>query len=137
MPKCKNDSKKYYRGTEPSPKGRGYCAHAYKVGEIQKGKNGKTWRVEITKNKIKRWVQRKYKLINIQIPSEYTDKFIDMLHKANTDFKNHFDGTGIDLTTGIYDIWYYPIPYEKAIQMKKYLTKKRFPHIHKIIYKDF
>lgn len=32
MPNCKNDSKKSYKGTEPSPKGLGYCAHASKVG---------------------------------------------------------------------------------------------------------
>ena len=32
MPNCKNDSKKSYKGTEQSPKGLGYCAHASKVG---------------------------------------------------------------------------------------------------------
>lgn len=32
MPNCKNDSKKSYKGTEPSPKGLRYCAHASKVG---------------------------------------------------------------------------------------------------------
>ncbi len=26
MPKCLNDPKKSYKGTEPSPKGLGYCA---------------------------------------------------------------------------------------------------------------
>ena len=25
MPKCKNDNSKSYKGTEPSPKGLGYC----------------------------------------------------------------------------------------------------------------
>jgi hypothetical protein len=35
MPVCKNDPTRYYRGTETSPKGRGYCAH----GE-EEGKNG-------------------------------------------------------------------------------------------------
>ena len=67
MPKCKNDNNKYYRGIEPSPKGIGYCAHACKLGQIKKGKNGKKWIVKATKNKIKRWVQIKNKLIKIQI----------------------------------------------------------------------
>ena len=137
MPKCKNDDKTYYRGTEPSPTGRGYCAHRCKIGEIKKGKNGQTWKVETTRNGVKRWVQRKFKTIKIQIPHDHANEFIDTLHKTNKDFKTYFDGTGIDLTNGIYDIWYYPIPYEKAVQMRKYLIKKRFPHIHKIIYKDF
>lgn len=29
--KCKNDSTRTYKGTEPSPKGRGVCAHAEPV----------------------------------------------------------------------------------------------------------
>lgn len=137
MPKCKNDDKKYYRGTEPSPKGHGYCAHACKIGEIKKGKNGQTWRVEMSRNRVKRWVQRKYKLINIQIPHDHVNNFITTLHTTNQDFKTYFDGTGIDLTTSLYDIFYYPIPYKKAVLMRKFLTKKRFPQIHKISYKNY
>ena len=38
MPKCKNDSGRSYNGTEPSPKGLGYCAHASRVGLKKKGK---------------------------------------------------------------------------------------------------
>ena len=91
----------------------------------------------MTYNKIKRREQREYKLINIQIPYVYADKFIDTLHKTNIDFKSYFDGTGMDLVTSMYDIWYYPIPYKKAVLMRKFLTKKRFPQIHKIIYKNY
>ena len=40
MPKCKNDPKKSYKGTEPSPKGLGYCAHGEKLGKVRKGKDG-------------------------------------------------------------------------------------------------
>jgi hypothetical protein len=36
MPTCKNDSKKSYKGTEPSPKGLGFCAHAEKLGSTKK-----------------------------------------------------------------------------------------------------
>ena len=81
---------------------------------------------------------QKYKLIKIQIPHSYADKFIDTLHNTNEDFKNHFDGTGVDLQNNskLIDIWYSPIPQEKAKKMKKFLNKKRFPKIHKIIYED-
>lgn len=37
--KCKNNPKKMYKGTEPSPKGLGYCAHSEKIGKIRKGKD--------------------------------------------------------------------------------------------------
>ena len=54
MPKCKNDETRSYTGNEPSPKGRGYCAHAEEVGKRRKGKDGKFWVVRETK-KVKRW----------------------------------------------------------------------------------
>jgi len=54
MPKCKNDETRSYSGDEPSPKGRGYCAHAEEVGKRRKGKDGKFWVVRETK-KGKRW----------------------------------------------------------------------------------
>jgi len=38
MPKCKNDLNSSYMGTEPSPKGLGYCAHA------EKNSNRKRWK---------------------------------------------------------------------------------------------
>ena len=39
MPKCINDPKKSYKGTEPSPKGLGYCAHSEKIGSEKKGRD--------------------------------------------------------------------------------------------------
>ena len=54
MPKCKNDPKKSYKGTEPSPKGLGYCAHGEKLGKIRKGKDGNNWKVESTKSGVLR-----------------------------------------------------------------------------------
>ena len=36
MPTCINDTLKHYKGDEPSPKGRGFCAHAEKVGTTKK-----------------------------------------------------------------------------------------------------
>lgn len=46
MPTCKNDSKKYYRGDEPSPKGLGYCARPEKIGKIRKGLDGNQWTIQ-------------------------------------------------------------------------------------------
>ena len=52
MTQCKNNPKKSYKGTEPSPKGLGYCGSGEKEGTIKKGKDGKQW---IIKNK--RWIK--------------------------------------------------------------------------------
>lgn len=60
MPKCKNDETRFFKGTEPSPKGKGYCAHAEKIGTKKKGTDGNKWIVKKTKNGIKRW----YKINN-------------------------------------------------------------------------
>ena len=56
MPTCKNDPTKTYKGTEPSPKGLGWCAHGEKEGKVRKGKDGKEWIVKKVKNGSKRWV---------------------------------------------------------------------------------
>ena len=42
MPKCKNDKNRTYKGTEPSPKGLGICAHAEKIGLKLKGNDDNT-----------------------------------------------------------------------------------------------
>ena len=57
MPKCKNDKTSYYKGSEPSPKGLGYCARCLKVGMVKRGKDGNKWEVRKTKNGIKRWMK--------------------------------------------------------------------------------
>ena len=54
MPVCKNNPKKTYTGTEPSPKGLGYCAGTEKEGTIKKGLDGDMW---IKSNG--RWVKNK------------------------------------------------------------------------------
>ena len=59
MPQCKNDPKKTYKGTEPSPKGLGYCAHSEKLGKERKGLDGNTWIVSQTKSGVKRWTKLK------------------------------------------------------------------------------
>ena len=69
MPKCINDPTRSYKGTEPSPKGLGYCAHAMKLGTVMKGKNKEMWKVKKTKNGIKRWVKTDEKASKINIKS--------------------------------------------------------------------
>jgi hypothetical protein len=56
MPKCKNDPKASFLGSEPSPKGRGICAHAEKAGSTRMGKDGRKWTVATRKpNNQKYW----------------------------------------------------------------------------------
>ena len=50
MPVCKNDPTKKYKGTEPSPKGLGYCAHAQALGSKKTGLDGKKYQVREDKN---------------------------------------------------------------------------------------
>ena len=76
MPKCKNDPKKSYKGTEPSPKGLGYCAHGEKEGKIRKGKDGNKWIIKKVKNGSKRWMK-----VSGKVKSKKVDKKIKK--KAN------------------------------------------------------
>ena len=57
MPKCKNAETGTYKGTEPSPKGLGYCARGEKVGKKKKGRDGNMWEVKETKKGTARWVK--------------------------------------------------------------------------------
>jgi hypothetical protein len=58
MPSCKNDSKRKYKGSEPSPKGLGYCAHAEHVGAVKKGTDGNKWIVSKVSNGSRRWKKK-------------------------------------------------------------------------------
>ena len=57
MPQCKNSNTGTYKGTEPSPKGLGYCARGEKLGKKKKGLDGNMWEVKKTKNGTLRWVK--------------------------------------------------------------------------------
>ena len=57
MPKCKNSETGTYKGTEPSPKGRGYCAKSEKLNKKMKGNDGNMWIINETKAGVKRWVK--------------------------------------------------------------------------------
>ena len=72
MPKCKNNSKKYYKGTEPSPKGLGICSQTLKEGTKKKGKDGNMWIVKKIKNGQLRWIKFKndsddYRIVNVTL----------------------------------------------------------------------
>lgn len=60
MPLCRN-GKGFYRGTEPSPKGRGYCARHEKIGTKKRGRDKKMWIVRSVKlttgKRSRRWVR--------------------------------------------------------------------------------
>ena len=55
MPKCKNNLKKTYKGTEPSPKGKGWCEGGMEEGVTKKGTDGNKWIVASNKLGHKRW----------------------------------------------------------------------------------
>jgi hypothetical protein len=55
MPTCVNAPAVRYKGTEPSPKGLGFCARAEAVGTVLDGNDGRRWIVAATKKKSKRW----------------------------------------------------------------------------------
>jgi hypothetical protein len=72
MPVCKNDPAKKYKGTEPSPKGLGFCAHSEKVGTTKKGKDENNWIVKQVSNGSKRWM----KIKSEKITNDYKNRFV-------------------------------------------------------------
>ncbi len=42
----KGNCKCYYKGTEPSPKGKGYCAHCGHLGSERIGIDGRKWKIK-------------------------------------------------------------------------------------------
>ena len=57
MPVCKNNPNHKYKGTEPSPKGIGWCASGEKIGRKRKGKDGNMWIIKKVSNGSKRWMK--------------------------------------------------------------------------------
>lgn len=68
---CKNDPKRKYKGTEPSPKGLGWCAHAEKEGKVRKGADGNKWVIKRNKNGNLKWVKKSNKKNNIKISKKW------------------------------------------------------------------
>ena len=83
MPKCKNSPTGTYKGTEPSPKGRGYCAKGEKVNKKMKGNDGKMWIISETKTGLKRWI----KFTNNKINSTKNSKKVTKTKQEKTKIK--------------------------------------------------
>ena len=81
MPKCKNDPTRSYKGTEPSPKGLGYCAHGMKEGDKKKGKDGNMWIIKKIKNGSLRWM----KIIKEKNIKLYLEPIITIFNTENDD----------------------------------------------------
>ncbi len=47
-----------YKGSEPSPKGRGFCAHNQVPGKVSKGLDGKMWIVAMRNNGSLYWKRK-------------------------------------------------------------------------------
>jgi len=56
--KCNCDNKRSYNGSEPSPKGLGFCAHCLPVNITMKGLDGNLW-VNEKYSKGKRWTKQR------------------------------------------------------------------------------
>jgi hypothetical protein len=55
MPRCANSPRNFYKGIEPSPKGRGICAGGMRVGVVERGRDGKDWITARMRNNVVRW----------------------------------------------------------------------------------
>jgi hypothetical protein len=89
MPQCKNDPNRSYKGTEPSPKGLGYCAHSENIGKERKGKDGNKWIVSETKSGIKRWIKKETKKETKKINKKEIIKRYNF--RNNSEFTNYFE----------------------------------------------
>ena len=80
MPPCKNDNSRNYSGTEPSPKGFGYCAHAEKIYTIKEGLDNNYWYVSPIGN------SKKWKLL--RIPGKWFNNLKKINKIVNLDTTN-------------------------------------------------
>jgi hypothetical protein len=55
----KGDCKCYYKGSEPSPKGKGYCAHCGNLGTEKVGTDGMKWKIKKRANGSLYWAKMK------------------------------------------------------------------------------
>lgn len=106
----------------------GQSASLYATNIVQMGNDDNPW-IVVKKNNKKKWVPvEKMYFVKIQIDYDDCDTIREFLEK-NKDFKETFDGTGMNLKTRIYDLFYYP---KDAQQMKRMQTRliqleKKYP----------
>ena len=100
MPKCINDPSRTYKGTEPSPKGLGYCAHSEKIGTKKKGLDGNNWEIKQNKKGINRWVKvNSNKKKETILLNSFINKYILPIIK-NWDYDTTFDIYSLSDYTG-------------------------------------
>jgi hypothetical protein len=116
MPPCNNDPKSSYKGTEPSPKGLGWAAHAEQVGKRRRGNDGNMYEVVIrSDNKTQYWAPIK--------TSTKKKKISTSIKKSTTKKKTHSTKKKISLKKT-------KIP---AFSVKKSTNKKKIPTSNKKI----
>ncbi len=142
MPNCKNNKGHYYKGTEPSPKGLGWCSGSMKEKTKKKGKDGNTWIVTKLKNGSKRWIkytktETKCSPQNVlRISQKQTLKII------KTKLKKELEKIGvkvfIETNKPINNIYIEDIPWNNVAKKLKldFISDSPFPIIIVVIKKD-
>ena len=111
MPKCLNDNKKSFKGTENSPLGLGYCSSNENIGTIMIGKNNKEWIVKQTKTS-KRWTEIKSKNTrnNVMVDDSSEDELINNIKKIDLNMGNIYSNINLnELDSSFYTDVYFPI----------------------------
>ena len=79
MLKCKNDKTRTYKGTEPSPKGLGWCAHAEDPHTRKTGLDGNEWIVhEWSKTLNSKKIIKKWYKVTPEDSDDYVDTITDI-----------------------------------------------------------
>ena len=140
MPFCKNDPKKSYKGTEPSPKGLGYCAHTENVGKIMKGLDGNKWIIAKTSQGVKRWIKYDNKkiikktnkklnnnIVNSKISKNDCSKFVIYEKKYETGF--FIKSIKYDIIQGLED--------NQKRYVRKFITYNKFEDKYTKVPEDY
>ena len=153
MPICKNDNKRYYKGTETSPRGLGYSAQVMKVGSKKTGKDGNMWIVKEIKDGSLRWMKFKtkedYKIVDVSESNLKKYKLEADIVKSARDILlilKKKDRDGVFLVKNNVIIGFYHLLLEPILQLvfinisKKYrgqrLCNKLIDHLTKYITKN-
>jgi len=83
MPICKNNPTRKYKGTEPSPKGFGWCASGEKIGKKRKGTDGNMWVIRKVSNGSKRWMKYSKTKVEKKTGSKTGSKTCYKINKSN------------------------------------------------------
>lgn len=99
--KCKNDLTRTYSGTEPSPKGLGWCAHAEDTGKVRKGRDGALWTVAQDKNGTKAWKKKTRQVIQTLTKVPSNGIFFKIPSKGKRETVLTFDGSRFSDNTSL------------------------------------